>query len=178
MEEHYTRGVIIERVWEGERDASVLAYTKDLGKVRTKVRGVQRNTSKLIGHIAPGRCADMRFVGCKNGSVQLVDALTREGAPSFEDLQPFLCFLGAITAFDDPDERLWGLVEAVLAEGSAPKEVYRLALGYAGFCGEGVECSHCADKRVAYFIPSDISFLCIECARRSSENGEQYAIEI
>lgn len=178
MEEYYTRGVVIEREWEGERDASVLVYTKDLGKVRAKIRGVQRNTSKLIGHTAPGRCADMRFVGCKNGSVQLVDALAREGVSPFDGLQPFLYFLAAITAFDDPDERLWNLLETMCAAGSAPTEMYQLALNYAGFYGEGVSCAECGDVRVAYFIPSDISFVCTKCARRSLSISEQYGIEI
>ncbi|MFH1188399.1 MAG: recombination protein O N-terminal domain-containing protein [bacterium] len=174
MEEYYTQGIVITRAWAGERDATVIAYTEMFGKIRAKVCGVQKLTSKLSGHLVPGIFADLRIVERKNGGFQIVESFS-QGCKSTitAEIFSFLHVINTIVPLEERDERVWKLLTMVMQEGIYPTKVYRPLLTVLGFGPDHATCSWCNGFKVRYFIPQDVVFLCGSCFNREKEtHGE------
>jgi recombinational DNA repair protein (RecF pathway) len=165
MEEQYTRGVVIERAWEGERDARVLVYTEVFGKVQAKVQGMQRFTSKLSGHLVPGTYADLRIVERKNGGLQIVESFSTRKKIDPE-MFSFLHMLDSVVPLEEPDKKVWEFVEFVMNGDIPPRHAYRLLLEILGFGPDHAPCAWCGKKQCEHFIPRDVVFLCRSCFNR------------
>ncbi|MDP2650779.1 MAG: recombination protein O N-terminal domain-containing protein, partial [bacterium] len=91
MKEYFTPGIVLDREPRNELDEAITIYTKDLGKVRAFTKSSRKITSKLSGHLTPGRLANIRLV--ERNKLQLVDALSLPPSSEFKDLLPFLHFI-------------------------------------------------------------------------------------
>lgn len=165
MEECYTKGIVVERVWDGDRDASVTVFTHRLGKVRAKVRSLQRIHSKLSGHLVPGAFADLRIVERKNGGLQIVESLSQRYAVP-RDMFLFLHVIDTVVPLEEPDEKVWKLIGSVIAGEIAPLQAYKPLLDILGFGPGKAVCASCGRERGDYFLPDDVVFLCGSCFNR------------
>jgi len=164
MSEYFTRGIILERESSGESDDSLVIFTKDLGKIRAKVKSVKRIISKLSGHLQVGSLCDIRLT--KKNNIQLIEAISYKSALS-ADLHCFLGFINQMTPYESPDHHLWYAIEYVIdkdifisGEDILRRKVYRRLLDIMGFGPRLAKCSDCGTPKIAYFVPSDIMFLC------------------
>lgn len=164
MSEYFTRGIVLGRETKGESDDSFTLYTKDLGKVRATAKSTKRIVSKLSGHLQVGAVCDLRLT--KKNSIQLIEAMSLKSSLS-ADLHRFLGFVDQMTPYESPDHHLWHAIEYVIekdifisGEDAIKSKVYRRLLDIMGFGPRLARCSDCGTSKIAYFIPSDIMFLC------------------
>ena len=164
MNEYFTSGIVLSRLPSGEFDESVVLYTKMFGKVRAKATGLRRITSKLSGHLQVGSLVNLRLR--KKNSTQLIEAISlRRGLST--DLHRFLGFIDQMVPFESPDAHLWHACEYVLenevfiqGDKELRDKVYRRLLDVLGFGPRFANCSDCGSNKIAYFLASDIMFLC------------------
>jgi len=164
MSEYFTRGIVLGREARGESDDSFILYTKDLGKVRATAKSIKRIISKLSGHLQVGAFCHLRLT--KKNNIQLIEAISIKSSLT-ADLHRFLGFIDQMTPYESPDHHLWHAIEYVVdkdifvsGESIIRSKVYRRLLDIMGFGPRLAKCSDCGTDKIAYFIPSDIMFLC------------------
>lgn len=107
-----TKGVILRREDFGEADKILTIYTKDLGKIRPKARGVRKSTAKLAGHLELFNHVDLVLAG---GTI--IGAVTinhfehlRDNLDNLEKAAYISEMIDRFSPEEDPDERLFNLV--------------------------------------------------------------------
>ena len=161
MREYFTPGIVLDREPRNELDEDIVIYTKNLGKVRAFTKSSRKITSKLSGHLAPGRLANIRFV--ERNKLQLVDVLSTPTPGGPKELLPFLNFINKITPYGDADLSLWYTVEEIVRGNHLSPAIYRHLLERLGFGGEEVRCHYCANHKVSLINLSETTSLLSTC---------------
>ena len=161
MREYFTPGIVLDREPRNELDEDIIVYTKNLGKVRAFTKSSRKITSKLRGHLTPGRLANIRFV--ERNKLQLVDVLSTPTPGGPKELLSFLNFINKITPYGDADLSLWYTVEEIIRGNHLSPAIYRHLLERLGFGGEEVRCHYCENHKVNFFNLSETTFLCSNC---------------
>ena len=128
-----TKGIVL-----GQYDAKVgadalfLVYTKELGKVVVKARGIKKINSKLAGHLATFGIVEFNIAG-KNEVRQLTGAvlLRKIGEQTLEDesVRNFVReFIVRAVTNEERDLFLWNLVEQFLLSISLNKKFVQVRL--------------------------------------------------
>lgn len=173
MQEQYTKGIVLRRDWSGDRDASVVVYTKAFGKIRVVIRGVQRISSKLLMHTVPGAFITARIVLRKNGGFQLVESFSEGRSDISEKTFVFLYSVDKLFQFEECDDVVWDLVVSVIKGDLRVEEAYRPLLEMLGFDPTYATCALCDAQPVAHFFPDDIVFLCGSCFNKEVTHNEE-----
>ena len=161
MREYFTPGIVLDREPRNELDEDIIIYTKNLGKVRAFTKSSRKITSKLSGHLTPGRLANLRFV--ERNKLQLVDALSLPAPGNPKELLFFLNFINKITPYGDADLSLWYMVEEIVGGNHLSPAIYRHLLERLGFGGKEVNCHYCESGEVNFFNLAEAVFLCSNC---------------
>ncbi len=161
MVEYYTRALVLSRTSRGYLDGTLNLYTKELGRVSAKVKSLRKLTSKLSGHLTPGRLANVRIVEMGD-TKQVVDALSLPSKTSTEFLK-FLDFIHQLSPVGIPDLHLWHELEQASLNGTSDKDTYRRIISIMGYDAKNAICDSCGSVKIAYFMPRDIIFLCSRC---------------
>jgi len=167
--EIYTPALALRREDRGDRDVAFTLYTKELGKILALAKSARKITSKLTGHLALGRIADVRVIDV--GSFQLLDAFSSRQRHPGREILKLLHFLDSMTSFGQPDLHIWHIARGVVYGGKVEPVVYRELLRIMGFVpGSAVDYPRCAGCREgqrapAFFYLPDMVLLCSDCAR-------------
>ncbi len=164
MKEYFTPGIVLDREPRNEIDEAIIVYTKDLGKVRAFTKSSRKITSKLSGHLTPGRLANIRFV--ERNKLQLVDALSFPSTTNFQELLPFLHFINKIAPYGDADLSLWYMIEEIVKGGHFSPAVYRHLIRRLGFSNEENLCHYCENNESSFFNLLETTLLCAPCRTR------------
>ena len=162
MREYFTPGIVLDREPRNELDEAIIIYTKDLGKVRAFTKSSRKITSKLSGHLTPGRLANIRFV--ERNKLQLVDALSFPPPSELKDLLPFLHFVNKITPYGDADLGLWYMIEEIVEGARFSPAIYRHLVERLGFFGEEAYCHYCEKNISNFFNLPETTILCAGCS--------------
>ena len=162
MREYYTPGIVLDREPRNELDEAITIYTKDLGKVQAFTKSSRKITSKLSGHLTPGRLANIRLV--ERNKLQLVDALSLPPPSELKDLLLFLHFINKITPYGDADLGLWYMIEEIVEGGRFSPAIYRHLVERLGFLGEEAYCHYCEKNISNFFNLSETTILCADCS--------------
>ena len=162
MVEYYTKALVLGRAPRGDLDGTLTLYTKELGRVSAKVKSLRKLTSKLSGHLTPGRLVNVRIVEMGGDTKQVVDALSLPSKTSLE----FLKFLNFIRQMA-PDLHLWHELEQEALKGTGGKDTYKRIISIMGYDAKNAICDNCGSVKIAYFAPRDIMFLCNRCLNDS-----------
>src|SRR3989344_3034493 len=123
MIEYSTKAVVLKRVPKGDFDEVITLYTKDMGKISARAKGIRKITSKLSGHLQVGSLVTARLL--RKTDIQLIDAFSnRSGLTG--PLHRFLLFIEAMTHHDAPDLHFWYGVEYAVENSvfvSGPQEL-------------------------------------------------------
>lgn len=166
MVEYYTKALVLGRASRGDLDGTLTLYTKELGRVSAKVKSLRKLTSKLSGHLTPGRLANVRIVEMGGNTKQVVDALSLPSKTSPEFLK-FLDFIRELSPIGMPDLHLWHELEQAAINGAGGKDTYRRIISIMGYDARNAICDNCGSVKIAYFVPRDIMFLCSRCLNDS-----------
>lgn len=119
---HSTEGIVLKKLDVGEHDTLYSIYTRDFGKMRALAQGIRKEEAKLRGHLEPLSHTRIQFILGKGGE-KLIGATLADFLPVLRSREHTLRLAGAIAADIDthcfpgePDEGVWGLVAASLAE--------------------------------------------------------------
>lgn len=177
MTEFYTKAIILERSGKGEEDERILLFTRDLGKIKARVKSSKAILSKLSPHLEVGRIADIRLV--RKESYKLVDVLGQKTHFDREVIR-FLDFIDKMTPYETQDLRLWHALEYVLTSGLMKTEgaelnrrIYRRLLDMMGFGSKFARCHNCDKPEISYFDPRDVIFLCSKSREHLKINEEE-----
>lgn len=162
MREYFTPGIVLDREPRNELDEAITIYTKDLGKVRAFTKSSRKITSKLSGHLAPGRLANIRLV--ERNKLQLVDALSLPPPSGLKDLLPFLYFIDKVTPYGDADLGLWYMIEEIVEGGRFSPAIYRHLVERLGFFSEEAYCHYCEKNISNFFNLPETTILCASCS--------------
>ncbi|PIR98052.1 MAG: hypothetical protein COT89_01265 [Candidatus Colwellbacteria bacterium CG10_big_fil_rev_8_21_14_0_10_42_22] len=169
MAEYYTPAIVLRKDVKNDKDSLYILYTRSLGKISAIAKSARKITSKLSGHLSPGRIADIRLID--KGSFQLLDALSKNGGRSNKEIAKFLYFLDNMTPYNQADPHLWYIAKEVVERLEVEPIVYREILGIMGFApiekNVLLKCNRCKKigTQTQYFIMSDLVFLCANCLK-------------
>lgn len=160
--------VVIDREDIGEADARLTLYTREFGRFAAKAKSIRKITSKLSAHLGRGDLARVRIVarGEDAQHAQLVDALRMKKTGLSEEA---LRFLKDVMYENDPDERLWDVLERGVSE----KEVL---LDVLGLNPRHASCVQCASRPVDYFLTASHAFACHGCIMTAGRNEVSYKL--
>ena len=170
MREYYTPAVVLGSNPRRDKDAQVILYTKDLGKVSAVAKSIRKITSKLAGHLKVGSLVDVRLIDA-GGSYQLIDGLAfKKPCEGGEQLR-LAAFLESVIPQGQPDIQMWYTVSEIFEGCTVTPRIYRYLLQLMGFVRGGEDsliCQGCKGKygQVVYFYAPDIIFLCSNCLSR------------
>jgi len=173
MIEIFTEGFVLDRTPSGELDEVVSIFTKDLGKVAAFAKSSRKITSRLSGHLKPGRYLQLRLV--EKNKLQLVDALSRPSLANPRKLLLFLHFLNRLLPERDADLKLWHLVRAVISRGEFGAADYRRLIESLGF-GSASFCQNCGQRRGDSFLVSEAVFLCRRCLAKLKLTEDEFIV--
>lgn len=165
MVEYYTKALVLGRAGRGDLDGTLTLYTKELGRVSARVKSLRKLTSKLSGHLTPGRLANVRIVEMGGDTKQVVDALSLPSKTSLEFLK-FLDFIRQMAPIGLPDLHLWHELEQAATNGTG-EGIYKKIISIMGYDAKNAICDNCSSVKIAYFVPRDIMFLCSGCLKDS-----------
>ena len=174
--EYLTLGLILSREEGNEADSFLHIYTRDFGRIAAVAKSLRKITSKLSGHLLPGRLVSVRIVERTNGGWQAVDAVSLGFLPASAGSLKFLRFLREVTPLNEPDPEIWERVATLAEDGEIGREVYGDFLDAMGLGASLAKCANCGGE-VAYFLPKDIMFMCKRCFQRSLVSEDE-AIDI
>ncbi|MFH1694181.1 MAG: recombination protein O N-terminal domain-containing protein [Patescibacteria group bacterium] len=167
MAEEYTQAFVLRKDVRNDKDSLYILYTQKLGKVSAIAKSARKVTSKLSGHLSPGRLVDVRLID--KGSFQLLDGLSRGNKCRELEVLRFLNFIESMTPYNQPDSHVWHIAKEVLERCQIEPVVYRELVGVMGFApiqkGEALTCAKCKKKgaQVNHFYIPDIVLLCSNC---------------
>lgn len=175
MTEYFTEALVLENEINGELDAKITLYTRDLGKIIAKAKSIKKTTSKLAGHLQPLNFANVRLIE-KNG-FQIVDALTTsafdKSLKNPENLKKFLNiveFIKNMTYEFQADQRLWQAVKKIIGSNFEEKIIYQGLLKILGFDSQFAACVSCHKNKIHFFAKTDHVFLCENCGSKINQN--------
>src|SRR3989344_9634613 len=172
MREYFTSGIVLDREPRNELDEAITIYTKNLGKVQAFTKSSRKITSKLSGHLTPGRLANIRFV--ERNKLQLVDVLSTPMPSNLQNLLPFLNFIDKITPYGDAELGLWYRIEEIARGGYFGHDVYRHLVERLGFSGEEARCHYCEKNSANFFNLSETALLCADCRPKLGQIGRAH----
>ena len=161
MREYFTEAVVLESGPAGSQDRFVDLYTREFGRLRAKVVGGRKITSKLSPHLEKGNLVEVRLVEKNRFTVADVISKKRFGKnlAVFEVLFLLKSLLPELVS----DLRLWhGLLHG-LRQANPDKKVFLKLLGYNSIFAV---CDSCGAGKVKYFSAGDQVFLCEKCSSR------------
>ena len=170
MREYYTPAVVLGSTPKRDKDAQIVLYTKDLGKVSAIAKSIRKITSKLAGHLKVGALVNVRLIDA-GGSYQLIDGLAFKDPYGGGESLKLAAFLESVIPQGQPDIQMWYTVSEIFEGGIITPRIYRYLLQLMGFVKGGEEipiCQGCKGEngRVVYFYAPDIIFLCSNCLSR------------
>ena len=180
MIEHTTWGVVLNRTRDDELDTEYSIFTWDLGKVRAKAVSVRKITSKLAGHLEPGSLIRLRLVQkTADGNFKIVESLVEERTKDKSAIMAML-FVDQMTELLQTDIHLFAFLKSLAVGGVSGGEVsyYRRILTILGFDPDGATCSVCGEAKIAYFIPQDIMFLCLQCLQKAKQASTRNGVSL
>ncbi len=172
MKEYFTPGIVLDREPRNELDEAITIYTKDLGKVQAFTKSSRKITSKLSGHLTPGRLASLRLV--ERNKLQLVDALSTPAPSNLKELLPFLNFINKITPYSDADLSLWYMIEEIISGNHLGPSVYRHLIERLGYSDESAHCHYCKNARSSFFNLSETAPFCALCRPRLNLKPDEF----
>jgi DNA repair protein RecO (recombination protein O) len=124
MSKELAATAIVLKVSEvADTDRIYLLFTRELGKIRARAKGVRRVTSKMAGHLTTGALTDIRLHPSSGGWYLLTQA-HREARNDPEDPLQFLAISGVISELLDvlipdgaPNVTVFDTAAAALASG-------------------------------------------------------------
>ncbi|MCL5016362.1 MAG: recombination protein O N-terminal domain-containing protein [Patescibacteria group bacterium] len=170
--EYMTLGLVLSREEGKEADSTLHIYTREFGRVSAISRSLRKITSKLSGHLLPGRMVSVRLVERNNGGWQAVDAVSLRRMPASAETLRFLNFLINTTSLNQPDPELWEKIDELSIKGAVGKDEYIEIIDLLGLGGSIAKCANCGGA-VAYFMPKDIMFMCRQCFLRSLSSEDE-----
>ncbi len=170
MREYYTPALVLGFNPRNDKDAQIILYTKDLGKVHALAKSIRKITSKLAGHLKIGTMTNVRLIDI-GGSYQLIDGLALGKPHGGGEQLRLAAFLEEVVPQGQPDVQMWYTVSEIFGRGMITPRIYRYLLQLMGFVrgGEDVPiCQGCKgeESKVVYFYAPDIIFLCSDCLFR------------
>lgn len=169
MTEYLTNALVLDVEDFGEADKVVYLFTKELGKVRAKVKSARKITSKLSGHLQPLNFVKIRLTE-KNG-FQITDALTLDRVKPSAISLAVLDFIKVMTCELQADKSLWQLIKKTFGSLKNNKGIsYRPFLESFGFDPKFSQCGACESKNPAFFSKTEQVFLCHKCALKIDKN--------
>lgn len=154
MVEHYTKAIVLDKEDYGDLDSRVVLYSVDLGRINAKVKSSRKITSKLAGHLEPGKFVKARVI--ELGGFQVVDALSEGALPISPKTMAALRLIREMTVERDPDPELWSLIE-----------VGRLGTGEIlsclGFAPQFASCRGCEIGQPTHFLLKELEYSCYPC---------------
>lgn len=148
----------------GESDARVTLFTQSAGKIVARARSLYKSNGKLAGHLQTLTIAQVRLVEKKG--IQIVDALSERKLMSATtapaevvQLLSVARLIDELTQPQQPDERLWELIES-------GQLLNRQLLGVLGFDPEHASCDRCQKTQPSHFALRETVYLCRECFGR------------
>ena len=178
MIEHSTWPIVLKRESVKEKDDDYTLFTWHLGKVRARTASTRKITSKLAGHLEPGTIGQVRMVQRSLESpLRLVEALSEAKTKDLQAIR-VLEFAEKITPFHEEDHALFITLKRAVIDGVDERSGFRKILALSGFDPKCASCDWCGSKKIAYFLPDDIIFLCKQCFEKrknmvSDGNGRQ-----
>src|SRR3989338_9513883 len=149
MREYYTPAVVLGSTPKRDKDAQIVLYTKDLGKVSAIAKSIRKITSKLAGHLKVGSLANVRLIDA-GGSYQLIDGLAfKEPHKGGEQLK-LAAFLENVIPQGQSDIRMWYTVSEIFESGTITPRIYRYLLRLMGFVmgsGDILICQGCKREK-------------------------------
>lgn len=154
----HTPGIVLKRRNFSEADRILTLYTRKLGKVTAKAKGVRRPLSKLAGHL---ELLTQSNVGLAEGKTwfTLTEAVTISAYPKIRASLPLLslaCYIGELveklTHDHEPQPQVYDLLAQVLGiindknkDILLPAFIWRL-MGLTGYKPELYRCVQCREK--------------------------------
>ncbi len=158
MVEHYTKAVVLDKEDYGDLDSRVVLYSAELGRINAKVKSSRKITSKLAGHLEPGKFVRARVI--ELGGFQVVDALSEGSLPISPKTMAGLRLVKEMTVERDPDPELWALLESGrLGTGEV--------LSCLGFAPQFASCRTCDSGRPTHFLLKELEYSCHPCLLKS-----------
>lgn len=176
MTEYFTEAIVLDRSPKGETDEALTLYTRSLGKITAATKSSRSPLSKLSGHLNVGRFIKARII--KTSHFRLVDAMS-ENTRFDSAILDFINFINQMTLFEAPDPHLWRGIDFVVhnngerSAGNYMPRVYRRFLDILGYGARFAKCDDCGAGKIAYFVPSDIIFLCASSLNRRGLNEKE-----
>ncbi|KKU93800.1 MAG: hypothetical protein UY26_C0004G0013 [Candidatus Jorgensenbacteria bacterium GW2011_GWA1_48_13] len=158
MREYLTPAIVLGSHHSGEYDRSVDLYTRDLGRLRARVVGGSRLSSKLSPHLDVGNLVDVRLV--HKNKFTVTDVVTKERFQPSASLLKMIVFVKSLLPETAPDLRFWHQLVGDLKSAKLRTNPLLKILGYDPILAA---CENCRTEKVAYFHPADQSFLCTDC---------------
>ena len=167
MIDYFTEALVLDHQEREDCHASVLLYTKQLGRISAHAKGLRKITSRLAGHLQPLQFSKVRLV--EKGTFRIADAIGTYRIPPSVPALELVRFLTTMTFESQPDHALWAaLTDAARTLRRTTRLSYQPLLEALGFSSRFASCVSCESQRVAYFSPEAQSFLCRACVYKSS----------
>ncbi len=169
MIEHSTWAIVLKRESTKEKDDDYTLFTWHLGKVKARTASTRKITSKLAGHLEPGTIGQVRIVQRNPESpMRLIEALAETRTKDPQAIK-VLEFAEKITPFHEEDHALFITLKRAVIDGVDERSGFRKILALSGFDPKGASCDWCGSKKIAYFLPEDIIFLCKQCLEKRKD---------
>ncbi len=176
-----TQGILIHKYPVGEQDTIATWYTREHGRLKTKVRGAKKITSKFMGHIEYFNVCNLTIYQNKksmvltecetNLSFSKIKANLQTVNHGFEIIK----LLNRITYDDNEQEELFMLLLEILTiwehqpENELVLQGFKLKLlDYLGFSPQFIECSLCHKKFSTahhHFLSNRGNLICHSCGQ-------------
>lgn len=158
MIEHYTKAVVLDKEDYGDLDSRVVLYSADLGRINAKVKSSRKITSKLAGHLEPGKFVRARII--ELGGFQVVDALSDGSLIASPKTMANLRLIKDMTVERDPDPELWRMIEDGRLEVGG-------ILSLLGFAPQFASCRTCDSGQPTHFLLKELEYSCHPCLLKS-----------
>lgn len=176
MREYFAEGVVLNCRPINETDRVIDIYTKNQGRIETRVIGGRKILSKLAPHLEVLNLVKLRLI--QKNQFTLADVLTQNRFESVrKDLRRYagvldLVFLmRALTPIAMPDLSLWHFLVRSFTNGVVNFSNFLRLTGYDPLFAT---CRNCHFKKVDYFDVNNHSFLCTGCNMKFNDFGTIY----
>ena len=176
MKEYFTEGVVLNCRPINETDRIVDIYTKNQGRIETRVIGGRKILSKLSSHLDVLNFVRIRLI--QKNRFTLVDVLVedrflsvRSDLRKYAGILDLIFLMRALTPIAMPDLSLWHFLVRSFKNGIIN---FGNFLRLAGYDPIFATCQDCHLKGVEYFDTNDHSFLCAVCNARFNNFGSIY----
>ncbi len=166
MREFFTEALVLDKLESNEYDFIADLFTRDLGRVKARVKSGRKILSKLSPHLEPLTVSEVRLV--EKAGLIVADALT---VKRFNRGFKVLNLLKSLVQSGEADQHLWFAAVQTLTEGEVDLSNILKVLGYDPAF---VSCFACQNPKASAFFPEDQSFFCARCSSKIPENKLVY----